>query len=263
MKTNNDARVWCSENYNATQEAFYIYNAKKLILEEWRTSWMHAIASMLIVAVGFTFGLIANPMLFLASMQIGFAFYGILTYNHNDQGAGTLAYIATLIFFTNVLKEASPSLRTAYIIIGMILLVGSAITERNYKKVLGSYAQTSQRQWANDEEEFEAWKRKYYTGYSRNTNTSEDNTYSTNNNNYQQNTQQDTYSSTAQRTTNKYADKAQALFADFGTTYADLKKKYRKLAMQHHPDHGGEHDMFVAIVAEYEYLKETRFPNEK
>lgn len=265
MKTNNDARVWCSENYNTTQEAFYIFNAKKLIFEEWRTSWMHAIASLLITVVGSVFGFIANPLVFLSAMQLGFAFYGILTYCHNDQGAGLLAYLSTLIFFPNVLREASPTLRTVFIIIGLLLLVGTLITEKNYKKVLASYGQTAQRQWANDEEEFEAWRRKYYTGYSRDTSSSnqkQNSNGSDNSNDYQQGAQQES-SYTAQRATNKYADQAQALFADFGTTYTELKKKYRKLAMAHHPDRGGEHDMFVAIVAEYEYLKSTRFPNEK
>jgi hypothetical protein len=33
--------------------------------------------------------------------------------------------------------------------------------------------------------------------------------------------------------------------------------------MQHHPGHGGEHDMFVAIVSEYEYLKDSMFPGQK
>lgn len=256
MKTNCEARVWCSENYDTTQEAFYLYNAKKLILNEWRMSWKHAIASIVIVVAMAALGWIQSPLLWLASMQIGFLFYGILTYCHNDQGAGGVAYISTLIFFINALKEGHPVLKVLYIAVGLVLLFASVITEINYRKNLGSYAQPTQRQWANDEEEFEAWKRKYYTGSSRSTYTGSEE---------QSSDYQDTGSSasSAQRADNKYASQAQALFADFGSTYADLKKRYRKLAMQHHPDHGGEHDMFVAIVAEYEYLKSVRFPNEK
>lgn len=260
MKTNTDARVWCSENYNSSQEAFYIFNAKKLIVEEWRIAWMHALTTLFIAIAGFLLGLMADPLVFFASTQIGFLMYGILTYSHNDQGAGMLAYASTLIFWTKYLKEVSEVVRTVYIVVGIVLFVCSFITEINYKKVLGSYTQTAQRQWANDEEEFEAWKRKYYTGYSRDASYSAKQNNSSKTNDYQNDTHQ-TYDN--QRPTGIYAEKAQALFADYGTTYNDLKKKYRKLAMTYHPDRGGEHDMFVAIVAEYEYLKETRFPNEK
>ena len=255
MKTNCEARVWCSENYDSAQEAFYVYNAKKLILDEWRMSWKHAIVSVILVVIGAFLGWIHNPLLWLASMQIGFVFYGILTYCHNDQGSGGLAYICTLLFFITTLKEGHPVLKVLYIVAGFVLLAASVIPEINYRKNLGSYAQPAQRQWASDEEEFEAWKRKYYTGYARDTNEYQ------NNDGTQSNS--DNQNSSAQRATNQYAEDARVLFADFGTTYAELKKRYRKLAMKHHPDHGGEHDMFVAIVAEYEYLKETRFPNEK
>lgn len=254
MKTNSDARIWCSENYNTAQETFYIYNAKKIIFEEWRTSWMHALFSIGLVSAGFTFGFIPNPLLLLASMQVGFALYGILSYCHNDQGAGGLAYISTLIFLPNALKDAPSSARTAFIFAGMVLLIASAITERNYRKVLGSYTQTTQRQWANDEEEFEAWKRKYYTGYSRPAGAASNTNYTRHENNYQS-----AYAEPA-RPINPYTEKAQALFADFGNTYVELKKRYRKLAHQYHPDRGGDHETFVAIVNEYEYLKSTRFP---
>ena len=254
MKTNCEARVWCSENYESAQEAYYIYNAKKLILQEWRTSWKHALVSTILVVVATFLGWIQSPLLWIASMQIGFAFWGILSYCHNDQGAGGVAYLATLIFFITTLKEGHPVLKALYIIAGFVLLGASVIPEINYRKNLGSYATTpTERQWQSDEEEFEAWKRKYYTGYSRGANATSDESAG---NNYDN-------SSTAQRADNQYATQAQTMFADFGTTYADLKKRYRKLAMKHHPDHGGEHDMFVAIVAEYEYLKSTRFPNEK
>ena len=253
MRTNNDARVWCSENYDTNKESFYIYNAKKLIFEEWRTSWKHAIVSIVLVVVAGFMGWISNPLLWLAAMQVGFAFYGILTYCHNDQGAGCLAYVSTLIFFLNALKEGHPVLKVLFIVVGLVLLGASVITEKNYKQILGSYATTAKRQWANDEEEFEAWKNKYYHGYSRDAYSNADS-----NNSYQEESQ-----SSAQRATNKYAEQARTLFADFGSTLPELKKRYRKLAMQHHPDHGGEHDMFVAIVSEYEYLKDSMFPGQK
>ena len=266
MKTNIDARIWCSENYDSAKETYYVQNAKKLIFEEWRTSWKHALVSLAVVLIGMTIGLIESPLLWLAAMQVGFAFYGILSYMYNDQGAGGLAYISSLIFFINVLKDGNPALKVLFILIGLALLGASAVTELNYRKVADKQQEPAQKQWETDEEEFEAWKKKYYTGYARETNTTEE---KTNNSNYSGDYKQKTYTeekssyTTAEKTVNKYAQQAQALFADFGSTCADLKKRYRKLAMHHHPDRGGEHDMFVAIVAEYEYLKSTRFPGEK
>lgn len=259
MKTNNEARTWCTENYNTIQERYYIYNAKKLILDEWRWSWRHALIVLVLVIGASVMGWINNPLLWLAALNISFAFYGIFNYCHNDQGSGGLAYICNLIFCLTALKEGHPVLKVLYIIVGLVLMGASVLTEINYRKNLGSYNQTTQRQWANDEEEFEAWKRKYYTGYSRST--AQDSATDKQQSDHSQNDYQQTQQ--AQRSTNKYADQARAMFADFGTTYAELKKTYRKLALKHHPDHGGEHDMFVAIVAEYEYLKSVHFPNEK
>lgn len=269
MRTNKEARSWCFEESSASNEAFNIFNAKKLITTDWRTAWRHTLLSLVLVIVGSVLGLVNNPMLTFAAMQVGFALYGNLNFCHNDEGAGFLAYITCLAFFPNVLKNM-PTLSSVFIWIGIIIACVSFLFERNYKKAMNSYTQTTQREWANDEEEFEAWKRKYYNGYSRKTNTSsfESNAYTDNNQWQKQNSRQQEQTNhyqenTAQRATNKYADQARAMFANFGTTYAELKKTYRKLALKHHPDHGGEHDMFVAIVSEYEYLKATRFPNEK
>ena len=36
----------------------------------------------------------------------------------------------------------------------------------------------------------------------------------------------------------------------------DIKKAYKKLAMEHHPDRGGDHDMFAKINVAYETLKD-------
>lgn len=258
MRTNSEARTWCSENYNTIQERYYIYNAKKLALDEWRWSWKHAIITLVMVVGAAFMGWINNPVLWLAAMQISFVFYGILNYCHNDQGAGGVAYLCNMIFCINALKEGHPVLKVLYIIVGLALFAASFVTEVNYRKHLGSYNQTTKRQWASDEEEFEAWKKKYYTGYSHST------AYDSTTDDHHEQSQDSSYQrQQAQRSTNKYADQARAMFADFGTTYAELKKTYRKLALKHHPDHGGEHDMFVAIVAEYEYLKSTHFPNER
>lgn len=42
------------------------------------------------------------------------------------------------------------------------------------------------------------------------------------------------------------------MFFDTITSIQNLKKKYRELAYQHHPDHGGDEDMMKRINAEYE-----------
>jgi DnaJ-class molecular chaperone len=40
------------------------------------------------------------------------------------------------------------------------------------------------------------------------------------------------------------------------STQEEIKKSYKKLAMQHHPDHGGEHSKFAEINEAYETLKD-------
>lgn len=38
------------------------------------------------------------------------------------------------------------------------------------------------------------------------------------------------------------------------TSTDELKKKYRTLAMEHHPDKGGRSEVFIALKKEYEYI---------
>jgi hypothetical protein len=38
---------------------------------------------------------------------------------------------------------------------------------------------------------------------------------------------------------------------------AEIKRRFRELAKRHHPDHGGEAEQFIALMAVYEQLTET------
>ena len=42
---------------------------------------------------------------------------------------------------------------------------------------------------------------------------------------------------------------------EVGASPKERKKAYRRLAVQHHPDKGGDAEMFKAVHAAYEYLK--------
>ena len=258
MRTNNDARVWCSENYDRNDEAHYIKNAKRIVLQEWTYSLKHAIVSVILVFLATILGIIDHPLLWIAAMQIGFVFYGIFYYCHNDQGAGYALYLASLIYFIRKMKESPAASQSLFVLIGFALIVGSIMFNIYYKKTLYNFA--SKRQWSSDEEEFEAWKRKYYNqGSEFHREESYYNDYNSGqNNNYQSNSYSEEH-----KTVDHNAEKAKELFADFGTTYAELKKRYRKLALEYHPDHGGDNHLFAAIVGEYEYLKKTKFPDMK
>lgn len=261
MVTNNFSRDWLTEDYNAENEAFYLSNTKSLILSQWKMSLKHAIVTTLLLPVITLFFGIENPMALLVAMQIGYVFYGVLTYCHNDMGAGGLAYLCCLIYFVNRVDTFSPFASTLFYLTGVVLLFASVIPTILYRRSLGSYGEAPKSQWANDEEEFEAWKRKYY-------NSSYDDYYrqdTYNEGTYKESYNEHTYSQNAStnRTVDPNVEKARELFADFGSTYQELKKLYRKLAMQHHPDHGGDTDLFKAIVNEYEYIKKTKFPDAK
>ncbi|MBD5772479.1 DNA-J related domain-containing protein [Marinomonas colpomeniae] len=41
---------------------------------------------------------------------------------------------------------------------------------------------------------------------------------------------------------------------DSNPSKADIKQQYRKLAQQHHPDRGGDQDLFIDLRQAYEYL---------
>lgn len=267
MVTNETSREWVKINYIKESEDFYISNTRSLILKQWTNSFRHAIISFFLVILAGFLGWIDYPLAWFSAMQIGFVFYGLFTYCHNDQGAGELAYICCIICFTNKFGGASGFGSVMLTIIGVALAIASVIPKILYKKTLGDYAANNKKQWKSDEEEFEAWKRKYYhDGYSNyreeSYNNYQGNSYQ---NQYDNTTNNNSYSNTQsqQKQVDPNVEKARELFKDFGTTFAELKKTYRKLAMKHHPDHGGEHDLFVAIVNEYEYLKKTKFPNEK
>lgn len=265
MITNSSSRVWCSSNYSPENEAFYVSNTKSLIVEQWTISWKHALVTTIGAIVAAAIGLISHPLAWIAAMQIGFVFFGILTYCHNDAGNGELAYLCCLIYFINKFGGVSSFGSTLFHLVGFALLFASVIPNILYRKVAGEYGRAPEGHWQTEEEEFEAWKRKYYnssydnyrdTSYSG---SSYDNSYSYENTYNQNQTQNNSY----QKTVDPNVEKARELFKDFGSTYQELKKVYRKLAQQYHPDHGGDNDLFAAIVNEYEYLKKTQFPGQK
>ncbi len=43
-------------------------------------------------------------------------------------------------------------------------------------------------------------------------------------------------------------------------TLQDIKRRYRELAQVYHPDHGGDHDAFIAVVSAYERLTDNGRP---
>ncbi len=51
------------------------------------------------------------------------------------------------------------------------------------------------------------------------------------------------------------------LDAPLGTNKSELKKKYHALALQHHPDKGGDEEKFKEITLAYEILSGKRKPN--
>jgi len=48
-----------------------------------------------------------------------------------------------------------------------------------------------------------------------------------------------------------------ALELPSGASWADVQKRYRALAQEHHPDHGGDPERFVAIRSAYQQLKDS------
>lgn len=268
MVTNEYSREWCSENYDKNKEDFYISNTRSLILSQWKMSIKHAIVTVLLLpAIILLFG-VSNPIKWLVAMQIGYALYGVLTYCHNDMGAGGVAYLCSLIYFINRVDTFPAWGKALFYITGFVLLFTSIIPTILYRKTLGDYGEKKKEgkpHFDSDEEEFEAWKRKYYNSsydnYRNNSysNSSYNNSYSYEDTYNQKQSQTNSY----QRTVDPNVEKARALFADFGTTFQELKKRYRKLALEYHPDHGGENDLFAAIVNEYEYIKKMKFPDQR
>jgi len=49
-----------------------------------------------------------------------------------------------------------------------------------------------------------------------------------------------------------------ALGIQKGSSEADIKKAYRKLAMQHHPDKGGDPEQFKQIQGAYDILSDPQ-----
>lgn len=248
MTTNPTARTWCYGDYDYNKESYYVSSVKKLILREWTASVKHAIISVVFVVLMSAFGFISNPVLWLSAMQVGFMMYGFLSFSHNDTGAGGLAYIACLIFFIKSLNNGGV-LMVLFCIVGICLLIASVYPLYLYKKASDAYKETTQRQWANDEEEFEAWKRKYYNQSSYSSSDSS----STNSN----------IPGSTPRPVGPHAQMAKDAFDGHYKNYEELKKRYRALSKIHHPDRGGDEEKFKAILAEYEYLKDTKFAGQK
>lgn len=261
MTINQDIKDWVTESYDTRKEAYYVGNARAVIENLWFDGVGHGIVS-LIASLLLGFFCHENYVLSLNCIfacQLSFILSGLrqneMNYGHDPNYS---AYICSFIFWVNIIFRAPAAVSTPLRWIGVVLFIITTLIvplkihfgmkRFNAQTVANEKTVT----FDSEEAEFRAWKERYYNRdtYSRNSYYSNDSSYSD-------------YSKSQTSKYDPYVDEAQRLFADFGNTYQELKKRYRKLAMQYHPDKGGDAEIFKAIVTEYEHIKETRFPGQK
>lgn len=242
MTYNHYASNWVNDDYDFNNETFYVENARDLIRRPWMKGAIHGgIAIAAFIAVMLLGGPFLTAALLVSAMQIGFLLFAVLCYFHNDIKTSKRAYIASLVvFFFGAYHH--PAAMIPICVVGAVLFVIFAIivpinVYQAHKKF--EAIPDDGPHWESDADEFEAWKRQFFN--------------------------QDAYQESAEPSymPDPNEELAAELFSDYGTTFAELKKRYRKLAKEYHPDHGGEEEVFKAIVRKYEILKMANFPNEK
>ena len=249
MTINDYAKFWCQDNFDMENEHFYIENARDIVRRPWFGGLWHGLLAVFgyFIWTVFTNSTGTAKVLF-GAMNVAFLFYAMLKYVYNDSSNATFVYGAAVIFLYNYIKNTAIVIQNLFTFVGVILFVITAIVipirvkiknKRFEEMPIDKHAEA----FDSEADEFEAWKRKYYDSYTNTEYSSDD-------------TMESSY------IPNPYDEQARELFADFGSTYQELKKQYRKLAMKYHPDKGGDEEMFKAIVKEYETIKASRFPNE-
>jgi hypothetical protein len=243
MTINPDVKKWVDEDYDVKHEDYYVENAFYTAQYEWaRSGWKHGLFAFL-VGLFHMWAWFAAPehvlegFVNIGILTICYWFYGIRNFDANcvTTGGGFYIMMAIFLFITkgkmNTLQQilfAIPSCS-----LWVYLSIIRPIKFRETKKKMEA-------RWDEMEREEEEAAKKEYEKYKKG---------------YEQFRYGLPESEVVNDSDPKMTE-ARKLFEGYTDNKDMLKTRYRQLAKQHHPDKGGDAEMFKAVAALYhEYNK--------
>lgn len=242
MNINAFTKRWCSEYYDPAKEEFYIDQAESEIMTQWadlgkrhrRLAFFAAFITLIGEMDKVSYGLILSPMTAFIMIAIACWIYGLRYINANQQGTGVLFYVGYLISMMAMFDVIPDIVKLAIVVIGFPIMVkifyrNLRIAKKLRKKIEREVEAEEKAEAEREKEEYRQWQRAYKA--------------------QKFNVPESNYDDTM--------DKAVAMFNGYTDDIKTLKKRYRTLAKEHHPDHGGDARMFQCIHDVYEnYAKQ-------
>ena len=245
MTVNEYVKRWCDESYDIKKEDFFVANAYYVAEREWAIAgFKHLFLAVFAGLIAFVayganqsslFVPVVNSVLTMGIMTACFWFYAVRKFDDNDPATSIVAYIAIALFLLiaqtkmpNVIKAilTAPSVAGLlyYSIIKPIKFIKIA---RDMKKRIIE-EETEEETTAKDK--YAKWKRDYESfRYGLPEAKMDD--------------------------SDPMMEEAYSLFDGFRDSAATLKTRFRQLAKQYHPDHGGDTKLFQCIIAVYDEYK--------
>lgn len=243
MIINEYAKRWCEEDYDIRKEDFYIKNAYWIELRNWTKGALKHIAIPILVFIG-SFALCAaengtlnglyNGLINSGIMTIAFWFYGIRKYDANCDLTDKTAYVTTAValfltrnrlpvWFNWIFAVATLAL---FVYISIVRPIRYFITKKEIKRKIAEEEKekddASKQSYGKWQEGYKAFRYGLPEG-----NVSND---------------------------DPKLKEAKDLFEGYTSDKQTLKTRYRQLAKKHHPDMGGDEDLFKCIIQIYEEL---------
>ena len=239
MTINKYTQAWCDETYRVEDEEFFVDNAYYTINREWdKCGKINRFVSILAFLFPFIMQQLSdNKLLFgltlAAITSICFFVYAIRKYDANDANTKT-TMIAVVVFALMSLYRMSLVVNYVVILVGVVIYFYMSWFrpirfKKIKKKVEAKFNEAEDKDDAFDKETYAKWEdeqRRYR--YNLPSKSDDEDT--------------------------KLREQARAMFDGYITDKQTLKTRYRQLVKQHHPDVGGDTELFKRIVAVYEEL---------
>lgn len=232
MEINEYVYKWCMEDYDPKDESFYAANARYVIAKAWGLGSLWHIIFSLAVSMLLTVVLGLPPIRAIAILgccMIAFKIYGVHRYDMNIEENPYIEYVVSFLFlFFMHFKFAIVRLLLIPIACYMFLREIQTIVEYfAMAKILEDMIdEMGEKEKEKEKAQYKQWEKQYNQERYNLPSVSDD----------------------------LLMNKAFDLFNGYTENKNALKKRYRELAKEYHPDHGGDAELFKRISTAYNDL---------
>lgn len=235
MTINRYTEAWCYEKYATDREDFFVDNAYYVVDREWNDICRKIMFFAPVVYMITAFLGVQVALGFASVVVFTYFMYGIRKIDANDTDMKHPSVMMAVFLGWSLFKMPD-------LVVQIFIAINIAMYIYMVFFKTAKYRKNKSRVESNIEEEDykeEEEAKKYYSSWKQHA--KEDSYY------------EQSYSAPHTETVDPLEAEAERLFAGYTDNKDILKTRYRQLAKTHHPDHGGNEELFKRINNYYEY----------